>query len=191
MEDQIWAHKVTYHPEIVEDKSTTHNPDFRVGLPNTVEKIGLGRGSCIRLTNNADSDPPHILVEKLDRDPPCSPDYKIYETGPLRMTLPSDYVDEYLERAGSELLIVEVNTLEENIRVFKNQDYQDKRIGQVKEEHRVTPIAGKPVILPLATASVAEPLSSSEKILSKNTGVTQKSQSLREGFGDDIDDAGK
>jgi len=190
-EKQVWKHEVTYHPESIEDKSTAHNNDIRVKLPETIKKLNLWKGDKIQIERVEVEDLFFLICKSTER--PLSEDdmYKIYnvENKPPRMTLKSGWVDEFLDYEGDESLVVEVNEIEEQFRVYKNEDYNEYRIDELKDQG-ITPITGKPVVLILASLAGAQ----EAVIPSQDNSVTNDQQDkgydeeLRRGFGNDIND---
>lgn len=167
---QIWEHEVTYHPENVQDKSTAHNNDLRIYLPQTLEKLGLWTGDNVVLEKKKSEHGPYILGRKPRGDEPPQSIYQIYKA-PARITLPSKWVPEFIQHGGEDVLIVEVNTIDDEFRVYRYNDYEARQ--SELEDRGNTPRPGQPIAIPLTAA-----------ILSRE----EDSSSLRDGFGDDIDD---
>lgn len=179
---QIWEHEVTCHPEDVQDRNKSQTPDYRVYLPDTIEKLGLEEGSYIIVEKKDSGGVPYLIGEPLTEEDDETPDsdttFKIFTDGStrLRITLSSkqNWADEFIEYDGEDILMVEVNEINQEVRIYKNEDYNYRR--QELEDQGISPRTGQPVIVPVTAFSAA-------------TGSNSAS-SLREGFGDDIDDEG-
>jgi hypothetical protein len=175
---QIWNHEVTYHPEDVQDRSRCGNPDIRVYIPDTIQKLDLFEDDYTIL--EYPDNEPCIIGRKLTEDDEETPDsdsvYKLFTDGStrLRITIKSDWVDEFIEYDAEDILIVEVNTVDDEFRIYKNDEY-DPRKQELKDQGN-NPRLGKPVLLTGAMFS--------------QTKYSDKVEKLRKGFGDDIDDEG-
>lgn len=170
---QIWNHEVTYHPEDIQDRSKCHSLDYRIYLADTIKKLGLGEGDYVTMEKPEDAN--YIVGSKLTEEDDETPDsdkvYKIFTDGStrLRVTLKTKWIDEFIEFDGEDILVLEVNEIEDEFRIYRNDDY-DKRKQELKDQG-IFPRLGKSLALIAAT-------------------FYEKTESLREGFGDDIDDEG-
>ncbi|WP_135536133.1 hypothetical protein [Halostella pelagica] len=174
--DQIWEHEVTYHPEDVQDRSTKRYQHYRVYLPDTIEKLGLEDDEHVTLEKRIENGVPFILGEKHQGDPSLDCVYQIFTDGSsrYRVTLPTEWIDDFIEYEGDDILIVEVNTIDDEFRIYKNiDDDYSQRKAELDNNDRY-PRLGKSVLAPAAVAS----------------SDSESKSSLREGFGDDIDDEG-
>ena len=177
--EQIWSHEVTYHPEDVQDRSKCHSPDYRVYLPDTIKKLGLGKNIHAIVERKKPNEIPYLKGRKLTEEDEETPDsdsvYKIFTEGSsrLRVTLKTKWIDEFLEYDGDDILIVEVNEIEGEFRIYRNDDY-DQRLKQFDDED-FSPRFGQPLVLGAAMFYKTR---------------YSETTSLREGFGDDIDDEG-
>lgn len=174
--EQIQRHEVTVHPEDVQDRSSCHNPDYRVYLPETVGKLGLEEGSHVSLEKKTDSDgTPFIQGTQATEDLESDSVYTVFTDGSsrLRVTLPTDWIDEFIQYGGEEIMVVEVNEIKEEFRIYRNGEYDSRR--QELEDRDISPRLGKPVVFGAAMFYETE---------------YSETTSLREGFGDDIDDEG-
>jgi hypothetical protein len=176
--DQIWSHEVTFHPEDVQDRSKCHNPDYRVYLPDKIKKLKIESGTDV-IIERQDQNKPHFLVGKrlteADADTVDSDSvYQIFTDGSnrLRVTLSADWVDEFIEYDGDDIMVVEVNENEKGFRIYKNDDYND-RLQELNDQD-VDPRFGLPVVLGLP--------------MFYETRYWENTSSIRDGFGDDIDD---
>jgi hypothetical protein len=174
---QILKHEVSYHPENVQEKSRTGSDRYLVYLPDTIQRIGLEKGDCVSLTKQED-EAAYILGQKISKQPPCDPEYKIHTSEKPRVSLPSDLITEFIQYGGDERLIVEVNTIENSFRIYKNEDYNKYRVKQLVDEEDTTLVTGKPVVVSLTGFTAG-----------KEAGKTDSGEDdLRSGFGDDIND---
>jgi len=176
--EQIWSHEVTYHPEDVQDRSKCHNPDYRVYLPDTIKKLGLGKDVHVIIERKVQDGIPYLKVNKLTEEDEETPDsdsvYKIFTDGStrLRVTI-SPWIDEFIEYDGDDILVVEVNEIEGELRIYRNDDYSDRLDDSDDEDF--SPRFGQPVVLGAAMFYKTR---------------YSEIENLREGFGDDIDDEG-
>lgn len=179
--EQIWSHEVTYHPEDVQDRSKCHSPDYRVYLPDTIKKIELGKNVHAKVEREVQDGVPYLVgrkpAEEDDETPDSDSVYKIFTEGSsrLRVTLSSesDWVDEFIKYDGDDILVVEVNEKDDEFRIYRNDDY-DKRKQELKDRG-ISPRIGQPLVLGAAMFYKTR---------------YSETTSLREGFGDDIDDEG-
>ncbi|WP_123537607.1 hypothetical protein [Halosimplex salinum] len=177
--DQIWSHEVTYHPEDVQDRSKCHSPDYRVYLPDTIKKLGLGKNVYAVVEREVQDGIPYLKGSKLTEEDDETPDsdsvYEIFIDGSsrLRVTLSSDWVDEFIEYDGDDIFAVEVNEIDDEFRIYRNDDYDTRK--QELSERGISPRLGKPLVLGSAMFYKTR---------------YSETNSLREGFGDDVDDDG-
>ena len=179
---QIWNHEVTYHPEDIQDRSNSQTPDYRVYLPDTIEKLDLDEDNYVILEKKDSEEVPYLVGEKLTEEDSEASDsdsvFKIFTDGStrLRITLSSkqSWVEEFIEFDGEDILIVGVNEIDQQFRIYKNDDYECRK--QELKDRGISPRIGQPVIVPVTVVSAVT--------------SSKDSKSLREGFGDDIDDEG-
>jgi hypothetical protein len=199
---QIWSHEVTYHPEGVQDRSRGNTSDYRVYVPDKIEKLELGKDEYAIVEKKTQDGLTFLVGRKLteedDEDPDSDNTSQVFTDGStrLRITISTDWIDDLLEHDGDDALVVEINEISEEFRVYKYDDY-DQRKDQLKDQG-ITPRVGQPVIVPVAAYTMATD-SNSSKTLREGFGAdiddegladSDNSKSLREGFGDDIDDEG-
>jgi len=177
--EPIWSHEVTYHPEDVQDRSKCHSPDYRVYLPDRIERLGLGKKENAIVEREVEDGTPYLRGRKLTEEDEDTPDsdsvYMIFTDGSsrLRVTLSADWVDEFIEYEGEDILVVEVNKIKNEFRIYRNDDYDD-RLDEFDDKD-YSPRFGQPLVL-------------SSAMFYKTR--YSETNNLREGFGDDIDDEG-
>lgn len=155
----VWNHEVTYHPEPTRLRDRVSNDYYWVALPDKIEKIGFEVDQCLELEKREDGGAAYLRgvpgdPEKCEsRKQEHSNFRKIFEhSGNTWLSIPVDWIDDFIENRGDELLIVEINEIEEtpHIRVYKNSDYNEHRIKALQDQGN-TPISGAPVVVALAT----------------------------------------
>lgn len=152
----VWNHKVTYHPEPTRLRDRVSNDYYWVALPDKIEKIGFEVDQCLELEKHEDGVAYLCGVpgnpEKCEsRKQEHSNFRKIFDhSGNTWLSIPVEWIDDFIENRGDELLIVEVNEVEEepHIRVYKNDDYNKHRIAELQDQGN-TPISGAPVVVAL------------------------------------------
>jgi hypothetical protein len=153
----VWNHKVTYHPEPTRLRDRVSNDYYWVALPDKIEKIGFKADQCLELEKHEEGELAYIRgvagdMEKCEsRKQEHSNFRKIFEhSGNTWLSIPVEWIDNFIENRGDELLIVEINEVEEepHIRVYKNEDYNGHRIAELQDQGN-TPISGAPVVVAL------------------------------------------
>jgi len=152
--EQIWSHEVTSHPEDVQDRSKSSTPDYRIYLPDTIKKLGLDEGVHAVVKRRDPNGIPYLEGKKLTEEDDETTDsnsvYEIFIDGSnrLRVTLSSDWIDEFLEYDGDDIFMVEVNEFEDEFRIYRNDDYHH-RLDEFDDDD-FSPRFGQPVVLTAA-----------------------------------------
>lgn len=157
MSKEISKHDVTYHAEDVLDRSRAHNEVYIVYLPDRIEEVDIKEGDQVHLERYQDeSGLAYLRGVKVKEEEYDESTYKI-RTGSsnrLRVTLPADHRDEFIEQGGDDIFVVEINPTEneKHFRIYKNSDYP-KRIEYLNR-NGYPPQIGQPVLLSLSSESL-------------------------------------
>ncbi|MCU4753437.1 hypothetical protein OB919_15845 [Halobacteria archaeon AArc-curdl1] len=150
---QVWKHQVSYHPEDVRRISRSSGDYYRVALPDKIEKAGFAIGDGTRIDKIDDKAPYlRVLPGPIQKAESRKPGYFNYQKIFQRksktwLSIPKQWVDEFIANKGDEFLIVEVNELEiePHLRIYKNIDYNQYRIPELASKDN-TPVSGQPIV---------------------------------------------
>lgn len=152
MSKEISKHDVTYHAEDVLDRSRAHNEVYIVYLPDRIGEIGIEEGDQVHLDSHQDeSGLSYLRGAKVKEEDESTYKIRTGSSTRLRVTLPADYRDEFIEQGGDDIFVVEINPLDSNehFRIYKNSDYP-KRIEYLNRNGK-SPQIGQPVLLSLSS----------------------------------------
>lgn len=187
--------KIKYHDEKIRINLVENEEYYSSFLPETIHTLCLEEGSYVDLEKVTPTDEPsYIRAEKVPQEEVDTRiHYKIQKYGSrYYVTIPKRWHSLLIENPRKQLLEVEINFLEDqpHFRIYSLRDYYKKRLPEL-EDQGYDPDPGEPIALPLASLIWM-------KTVGKITGQTPEhsppesqqtgNKSLREGFGDDIDD---
>jgi hypothetical protein len=187
--------EVKYHKEKIRLSVVEGEEYCSAFLPETIHQIGLEQGDYVDIEKVEPEDGPVYLKtqkvpeEKID----TRKHYKIRKHQSRHyLTIPKHWQDDLIEQTRTDMLVVEINFFEDQpeLRVYNLIDYFDVRKPELEEKGHY-PEEGEPIALPLTTwiwTKIAGDTTQERPEHKPSKTRSDRSETLREGFGDDIDD---